>query len=160
MNDDMSTTPKRCVFPEKNAKNKISFSWKMSTPPKRCVGKMKNEDSRGLKKLYRGRNYVPKFQNILRWSKHLKRRRNKHFQHQTHSQAPRHTKGGAMCPKTCTWALSAWNEAHGAWRMVLDAWHLCLAVQGIVLWLFVKKAHVFSPKLGENFPYKYRLSHS
>jgi hypothetical protein len=28
-------------------------------------GKMKNEDSRGIKRLYNGRNSVPKFQDIL-----------------------------------------------------------------------------------------------
>jgi len=45
------------------------------------LGKMKNEDSRGLKICYRGRNYVPKFQDILHRSKHTKRQRNKRFQH-------------------------------------------------------------------------------
>jgi len=29
------------------------------------LGKMKNEDSRGLRRLYIGRNSVPKFQDIL-----------------------------------------------------------------------------------------------
>jgi len=29
------------------------------------LGKMKNEDSRSLKRLYGGRNFVPKFQDIL-----------------------------------------------------------------------------------------------
>jgi len=41
------------------------------------IGKMKNEDSRGIRRLYRGRNFVPKFQYILLWRKHLKRRRKK-----------------------------------------------------------------------------------
>jgi len=36
---------------------------------------MKNEDSRGLIRLYKGKNYVPKFQNILQQRKHLNRRR-------------------------------------------------------------------------------------
>jgi len=44
---------------------------------------MKNEDSRGLRRLYKGMNYVPKFQDILHRSKHLKRRRNMHFQYRT-----------------------------------------------------------------------------
>jgi len=35
---------------------------------------MNNEDSRGLIRLYRGRNYVPKFQDVLHWRKHLNRR--------------------------------------------------------------------------------------
>jgi len=29
------------------------------------LGKIKNEDLRGLIRLYRGRNFVPKFQNIF-----------------------------------------------------------------------------------------------
>jgi len=29
------------------------------------LGKMKNEDSRGLRRLYRGRNCAPKFQDTL-----------------------------------------------------------------------------------------------
>jgi len=29
------------------------------------LGKTKNEGSRGLKRLYKGRNFVPKFQDIL-----------------------------------------------------------------------------------------------
>jgi hypothetical protein len=37
------------------------------------LAKMKNEDSRGLRRLYKGRNYVPKFQDILNISKHLKK---------------------------------------------------------------------------------------
>jgi len=41
------------------------------------LGKMKNDDSRGLRRVYKGRNHVPKFQDILHISKHLKRQRNK-----------------------------------------------------------------------------------
>jgi len=44
------------------------------------LGKMENEDSKGFIRLYRGMNYVPKFQDILHWSKHRKRRKKyKHF---------------------------------------------------------------------------------
>jgi len=35
--------------------------------------KMKNECSRGLKRRYVGRNFVPKFHDTLHRSKHLKR---------------------------------------------------------------------------------------
>jgi len=35
-------------------------------------GKIKNEDSRGLKRLYIGRNFIPKSQDILYGSKHPK----------------------------------------------------------------------------------------
>jgi len=41
--------------------------------------KTKNEYSRGLKRLYKGRNFVPKFQETLHRSKQLKRRRNRRF---------------------------------------------------------------------------------
>jgi len=33
------------------------------------LGKTKHEDSRGLKRLYKGRNYVPKFQDSLTMKK-------------------------------------------------------------------------------------------
>ncbi|AET02845.1 hypothetical protein MtrunA17_Chr8g0361871 [Medicago truncatula] len=36
---------------------------------------MKNEDSRGLRRLHKARNYVPKFKDILHRSKHLKRQK-------------------------------------------------------------------------------------
>jgi len=55
------------------------------------LGKMKNEDSRGLKRRYKGMNFVPKFQDILYGSKHPKRRRNRRFGPKQHSHAPRHT---------------------------------------------------------------------
>ena len=65
--------------------------------PRICedLGKMKNEDSRGLIRLYKGMYYVPKFQDILHRSKHLKIRRNKGFQHQTTLTCAQHTDGGA-----------------------------------------------------------------
>jgi len=37
------------------------------------LGKMKNEDSRGLRRLYKWRNFVLKFQDNLHRSKHLRR---------------------------------------------------------------------------------------
>nr|ABN09045.1 hypothetical protein MtrDRAFT_AC172742g25v1 [Medicago truncatula] len=36
------------------------------------LGKMKNEDLNGLKRRYRGKNFIPKFQDILHGSKHPK----------------------------------------------------------------------------------------
>jgi len=47
------------------------------------LGKMKNEYSRGLIRHYKGRNFVPKFQDILYESKHLKRQRNSRSRAQT-----------------------------------------------------------------------------
>jgi len=44
---------------------------------------MKNEDSRGFRKLYRGRNFVLRFQGILHWKKHLNRRRKHAKQHRS-----------------------------------------------------------------------------
>jgi hypothetical protein len=41
------------------------------------LGKIKNEDSKGLVRLYRGRNFVPKSQDILYGSKHPKGRKNR-----------------------------------------------------------------------------------
>jgi len=44
------------------------------------IGKTNNEDSRDLGILYKWRNYVLKFQDILHRSKHLKmREKNRHF---------------------------------------------------------------------------------
>jgi len=43
------------------------------------LGKMKNEDSKGLIRLYKWRNFVPKFQDNLRRNKDLKRRRKRTF---------------------------------------------------------------------------------
>jgi len=40
---------------------------------------MKNKDSIGFKTLYKGRNFVPKFKDILHRSKHIKGRRNMHL---------------------------------------------------------------------------------
>jgi len=80
------------------------------------LGKMKNEDSRGLRRLYKGRNYVPKFQGNFHRSKHLKRRRNMHFGT---------WKSGTCAPgwmqEPGAWrynahAPGAWNGALGAWR--------------------------------------------
>jgi len=45
------------------------------------LGKMKIQDSRGLRRHYRGRNYVLKFQDILLWRKHQNGRRKQAFQH-------------------------------------------------------------------------------
>jgi len=64
--------------------------------------KMKNEDSRGLIRLYKGNNYFHKFQDILHRRKHLKRRRKHAFQHITHSQAPMRIEQGAHTPKGST----------------------------------------------------------
>jgi len=43
------------------------------------IGKTMIEDSRGLRRLYKGRNFVPKSQDILYGSKHPKGRRNWRF---------------------------------------------------------------------------------
>ena len=51
-------------------------------------GKIMNEDSRGLRRHYRGRNYVPMSQDILYGSKHPKGRRNMHLCIGQHSHAP------------------------------------------------------------------------
>jgi len=70
---------------------------------------MKNDDSRGLIRLYEGRNFLPKFQDILRRSKHSKRQRNIRFQHCRHSHAPKRTDRGVRSPKTCTGVRGAWR---------------------------------------------------
>ena len=59
--------------------------------PKICedFGKIKNEDSRSLKRLYRGRNSVPKSRGKLFRGKHLKRRKNGEFGPGTHTHPPR-----------------------------------------------------------------------
>jgi len=57
-------------------------------------GKKKNEDSRGPRRLYRGSNCIPKFQDILHECKHLKRRRKQAFQPIIYTKAPRRTEGG------------------------------------------------------------------
>jgi len=57
--------------------------------------KMKNEDSRGLGRLYKGRNFVLKFQDILHRSGHLKTQRNMCFQHLTTLTCAQRTEEGA-----------------------------------------------------------------
>jgi hypothetical protein len=50
--------------------------------------KTTNEDSRGLIRHYKGRNYVPKSQDILYGSKHPKRQRNRQLRVKLHTHAP------------------------------------------------------------------------
>ncbi|RHN51917.1 hypothetical protein MtrunA17_Chr6g0474481 [Medicago truncatula] len=59
--------------------------------PKICedFGKTKNEDSRGLRRLYSGRNFVPKFQGNLFEDVDLKRRKIEKTGHKKHFYAPR-----------------------------------------------------------------------
>jgi len=52
-------------------------------------GKIINEDSRGLRRHYKGRNYVLRSQDILYGSKHPKKQRNMHLYTGLHSHAPR-----------------------------------------------------------------------
>jgi len=51
-------------------------------------GKTMNEDSRGLERHYKGRNYVPKSQDILYGRKHPKRQRNNWFCAENCPKAP------------------------------------------------------------------------
>ena len=75
--------------------------------------KMKNEDSRGLKKNYKRKNFVPKFQDILHISKHLKRRRNMQFStRNTLRSAQAHKRGR---PELTTGEPGAWFKAPSAW---------------------------------------------
>jgi len=53
------------------------------------LGKIKNENSRGLRRLYRGRNSVSRSQDNLYESKHPKRRKNGEKGPVTHLHAPR-----------------------------------------------------------------------
>jgi len=52
------------------------------------IGKTMIEDSRGLRRLYKGRNFVPKSQDILYGSKHPKGRRNWRFRGENCIDAP------------------------------------------------------------------------
>jgi len=52
-------------------------------------GNIKNEDSRGLGRRYRVRNYVPRSQDIINGSKYPKGRKNRDSGIETHSHAPR-----------------------------------------------------------------------
>ncbi|AES97699.1 transmembrane protein, putative [Medicago truncatula] len=89
-------------------------------------GKMKNEDSRGFRRRYIWRNYVPKFEHILHISKHLKRRRNIHFQHQRHSHAPKHSKWSDS--KMNLYFLQEFLKKHDAAWLVLTSTTLVAAV--------------------------------
>jgi len=51
-------------------------------------GKIMNEDSTGLERHYKGRNSIPKSQDILYVSKHPKRRWNKHLHVEKYIGAP------------------------------------------------------------------------
>jgi len=69
------------------------------------LGKMKKEDSRGLRRHYKGRNYVPKFQGNLHRSKHLKRQKKHAFMHLEQSHMHPGMDVGAWSMKlqgTCT----------------------------------------------------------
>jgi len=66
------------------------------------LGKKKNEDSRGLIRLYRWRNYVPKLQDILHWRKHLKKRRKQAIQHQNLHWSAHAYRKGRLTPRSCT----------------------------------------------------------
>ena len=117
----------------------------------KTLGRWKNEDPRGLIRRYIWRNFVHKFQNILYWSKHPKRQRNRCSRAQT--------------TLTCVR------------RMHLDAWHLKLQTHAPDTRFYVpvacslrakvffvtfcwKKTRYFNPTSGENSPYKYRSPHS
>jgi hypothetical protein len=125
------------------------------------LGKMKNEYSRGLRRLYKGGNFVSKFQDILHRSKHIKRRRNKHFQHRMHSQAPRCTEEGARHTWTSTKVPGAWK---GGTRRLEAQTHApganALRPKALFCYFLCPKTPVFSLKSCGSFPYKYLLPHS
>jgi len=52
------------------------------------LGKTKIEDSRGLRRRYKGKNSILKFQDILHWRKHQNGRRKQAFQHWIYTEAP------------------------------------------------------------------------
>ncbi|RHN41053.1 hypothetical protein MtrunA17_Chr8g0361881 [Medicago truncatula] len=72
------------------------------------LAKMKNEDSRVLRRHYKGRNFVPKFQDILHIRKHPKRQRNMHFSTQNKLTC-------AWCTKWGSRRLHHHPHAPGAW---------------------------------------------
>jgi len=83
-----------------------SFFYKKNKNLKICedFGKIKKEDSKGLRRLYRGRNSVPRSRGKLFGRKHLKRQKNKEFGPGTHNHAPRawplghsHALGHVLC---------------------------------------------------------------
>jgi len=121
------------------------------------LGKMKNEDSRGIRRLYRGRNYVPKFQDILLCRKLAK-------QHWKPIEAPSHTTGGARRPRSKQ--LKRLVYARGARHLILEGSCTRRVLRGARRRVSREKTHLswlfrpWKPMLGGNFPYKYRLTHS
>jgi len=110
--------------------------------------KIKSEDSRGLIRHYRGRNYVSKFQDILYGSKYPKRWRN--------------MRPGAHIALSCAWYMFSctWvhEEVHGAWVSTPGAkkhTHMLLYCD-----FLVQKARYFIPSSDGNSPTKYRIPHS
>jgi len=129
------------------------------------LGKTKNKDSRGLKRHYKGGNFVTKFQDNLHWSKHRERRWNRCF-------GARKAEPFALGMISCAWsnqahAPSAWLCTPGALRRFTSEAH---APRGCFVHpmdaallkshVFASKARIFNPSSGGNFSYKYLLPHS
>jgi len=128
------------------------------------LGRLKNKSSKGLRRRYKVRNFVPKFQDILYRSKHMKRQRNRRFQHGGHSHAPKRTDGGVL-----KFVLGSWLMKVGAWLLTRHthapySWSkapsTCFLRPNAFCDFLVKKARIFSQILGGKSPYKYRIPHS
>lgn len=77
-------------FTKKSCKSAKQNIWRFV----RTLGRWKNEDSRSLIIIYKERNYVPKFQDILCGRKHPKRQKSKfHGQNNTLMHAPSTSQG-------------------------------------------------------------------
>jgi len=105
------------------------------------IGKVKNEDSIGLRRLCKGRNFVPKFQDILQWSKHLNKRRKMTFQLKTHSEVPKRIERGPQKVAESAQAHTRRCQAPGVARHMrlahgLGAQHLVACGKSCFLWFF------------------------
>jgi len=92
--------------------------------------KIMNEDSRGLERHYKGRNYVPRSEVILYGSKHSRRQRDMHLGTGLHSHAPRawsifpeqdHALQTSKSSHSCTPSM---GHAPRTWRKSGQNWFL------------------------------------
>ena len=116
------------------------------------LGKTKNEGSRGLKRLYKGRNSVPKFQDILHWRNHLNRQRKQAFQHRKHNEAPLHPRCCKKRPDPYRRRLGHRPVRHMRLAHGLGgcAWFLAKKVTFVTF--STPRACIISPSQVETFP--------
>jgi hypothetical protein len=126
--------------------------------------KIQNEDSSGLRRRYRVRNFVPRSQDILYGSKHPKERKNRYLCIGTHSRLPEHglcAPSMAMCPEHGIGTPSMHfmhTQDPRAHPMCLE--HGWMLAKTSFCYFLVGKNPILGPTSGGNSSYKYHIPHS